>query len=289
MKKFVLILLAMMLCLSGITNVFAENYEKIQIESYDNAPAIGQFRYDSEYAAKIAEKERRSKAYYEAKMSGNTKLANDILNEMKTIYDKSIQDGGNFSPLASNKRLAIYQEPQATDFWCGYAAIKSLLDYEDISKSQSTIADEVYDQDSACPWYLSNGDSRDQFPVPTYLSNEIGFFYAPYPYGAAGTTDVKASDIVPKIVSTIDKNYGLMVCGTSYGDRDGDPSILPGYPAVRIGHWLAIDGYKSNGDEIWIVDPAKSDEVYFSDDIDAYYSVTSDNLAAFAKSKGIVW
>ena len=68
MKKFVLILLAMMLCLSGITNVFAENYEKTKIKDYDNAPAIGEFRYDSEYAAKIAEKEQRSKAYYEAKM-----------------------------------------------------------------------------------------------------------------------------------------------------------------------------------------------------------------------------
>nr|WP_312576972.1 C39 family peptidase [Sedimentibacter sp.] len=290
MKKFILILLVVMMIFSLVTtNVFAESDEKKQIEGYDHAPVIGEFRYDSEYAAKIAAKEQRAKAYYEAKMSGNSKLANDILNEMKTTYDKSGQNGGNLAPLASSERLDIFQVPQETDFWCGYAAIKSLLDYKDIDKTQSTIADEVYGQDSSCPWYLSNGDSRDQFPVPIYLTDEINFVYAPYPYGAAGSTDVEASDIDWRIISTIDSDHGLVVCGTSYGNKLNDPSKLPGYPAVEIGHWLAIDGYKSDGNEIWIIDPAKSDEVYFSDDIDAYYSVTTVKLAAFAESKGIVW
>lgn len=209
---------------------------------------------------------------------------------MKTIYDKSRQNGGSFAPLASSKRLAIYQVPQATDFWCGFAAIKSLLDYEDIDKTQSDIAyDVVNSQEKSCPWYIVDGSEREDFPVPVYLSDEIGFFYVPYPYGPAGGTDVEASDIDYKIVSTIDDNHGVMACGRSRGDIPDDPSILPGYPAVEIGHWLAVDGYKSDGDEIWIVDPAKSDEVYFSDDIDAYYSVTSTKLAAFAKYRGIVW
>jgi peptidase C39-like protein len=290
-KKFIAIFLAaVMVCIFGTMNVFAINYNEINDENKieDYAPVIGEFHYDSEYAAKIADKEQKAKAYYRAKMTGNTALANNIMNEIKATYDK-VRPDNSLAPLASSERLDIFQVPQETDFWCGYAAIKSLLDYKDIDKTQSTIADEVYGQDSSCPWYLSNGDSRDQFPVPIYLTDEINFVYAPYPYGAAGSTDVEASDIDWRIISTIDSDHGLVVCGTSYGNKLNDPSILPGYPAREIGHWLAIDGYKSDGDEIWIIDPAKSDEVYFSDDIDAYYSVTTAKLAAFVESKGIVW
>ncbi|SCG83870.1 hypothetical protein DW1_2306 [Proteiniborus sp. DW1] len=292
-KRYIAILLMIMIIsTSGIPVVFAnteyrrnDNYE---IEDY--APVIGDFQYDSEYAAKIARKEQKAKEYYRAKMSGNSILASSILSEIKATYDEVANEPEySLVPLYSGKRLAIYQVPQEKDYWCGYAAIKSLLDYENINKSQSVIAEEVYDRYSSCPWYISNGNSRDQFPVPNYLTDEIGFYYVPYPYGEAGTTNIEASDIDWRIVSTIDSDHGLVVCGISYGNIKGHESILPGYPARKIGHWLAIDGYKLDGDEIWIVDPAKSDEVSFSDNISAYYSITSTKLAAYAKSKGIVW
>lgn len=36
--------------------------------------------------------------------------------------------------------------------------------------------------------------------------------------------------------------------------------------ASKIVHWLAIDGYKSGGSEIWIIDPAKSTVISWSND-----------------------
>ena len=39
----------------------------------------------------------------------------------------------------TNKRLAIYQVAQEKNFWCGYAAIKSLLDFEKVDMTQEEI------------------------------------------------------------------------------------------------------------------------------------------------------
>ena len=66
-------------------------------------------------------------------------------------------------------------------------------------------------------------------------------------------------------------------------------SHLPNYPAQTITHWLAIDGYSNSGNDIFILDPAKSDAVSWSGSISALYSVSSDKLAAFASSRGLIW
>ena len=39
----------------------------------------------------------------------------------------------------TNKRLAIYQVAQEKNFWCGYAAIKSLLDFEKVDMTTMVI------------------------------------------------------------------------------------------------------------------------------------------------------
>ena len=289
MKKLSALLCLVLLTLAVCAPASAQSGCKP--EQYpDGAPVIGEFKYDPVYAGFIMQKEQKALAYYRAKKAGNSALTKSLLSEFDSLNTK--RSGFKVSSvnlLASAKRLSIYQVPQETGYYCGYAAIKSLLDYEGISKTQDDIADEVYNQDNACPWYLSNGDTRDQFPVPNYLTDEIGFYYVPYPYGAAGATNVTASDIKPKVVSTIDNNHGLVACGRSYGNISGHASILPGYPAREIGHWLAIDGYKTDGDETWIVDPAKSSAVTWSSSITAYYSITTEKLAAYVKARGIVW
>ncbi len=192
---------------------------------------------------------------------------------------------------ASNesKRLNILQVPQETNYWCGYAAMKSLLDYEGVVMSQSEIASKTWNPDDACPWYTMYGTQRDQFPVPNVLEELTGFYYCPYPFGGAGSTELTESDIKPKIVSTIDKNHGVLACGESYRTYDREGSRLPGYPAQRISHWIAIDGYESYGSEVWVVDPAKSDKISWSSGISANYKISTEKLASFATMKGIVW
>ncbi|GKX29998.1 hypothetical protein SH1V18_24780 [Vallitalea longa] len=282
MKKLMnLMLVTIMVMSMGLSASAAINTD---VEDY--APVIGNFKYDPQVAQKIHHKEMLADKYYNAKVSGNIEEMKNYKMQLAPV-DKSTHSLKSTSSTSS--RLSIYQVAQEKNYWCGYAAIKSLLDFEGVSKTQTTIAQEVYKTSNSCPWYLSNGDSRDQFPVPNYLEDKIGFYYIPYPYGAAGTTNVQASNIKPKVVATIDAGHGLMACGRSYGNISGHASILPNYPAKEIGHWLAIDGYKDSGDDTWIVDPAKSDAVSWGDNISKYYSITTDKLAAFVKARGLVW
>lgn len=236
--------------------VFADSYP-------DGAPVIGPFRYDAEYAASIAEKER--------------------------IALQELQEQEAMGRSATGKILSISQVPQETNYWCGYAAMKSCLDYEGISKTQTQIADETYKTSSSLAWYTIDGEATEQFPAAVAMHNYTGWGYRPFPFGTAGATPITAYDVEWRVKNTINNNHGVLVCGQSRGSSSGHPSILPGYPADNIGHWIGVKGYSSNASTIWVVDPAKSDAVGWSGSIDAQYSITSAKLAAFAQARGIIW
>ena len=218
-------------------------------ETPDGAPVDGNFVYDPAYAAEIAEKEAAA-------------MANDGI--------------ATFSNTVPNVRLKS-------------GSFAAMLDFEGINKTQLQIAQETYDEDSALAWYTIDGSDHSQFPAAVKLKELTGFNYVPYPYGAAGGTNIQASNIDYKIKSTINQGHGVLICGRSYGNIPGHASILPGYPASEIGHWIASDGYKDDAASIWIVDPAKSDVISWSNNISAYYEVTATKLAAFAKARVIIW
>lgn len=248
----------------NIQTSIAENETSLvsieNISTIDNAPIIGEMQVNS---------------YYEE------------LNKQK---ESAVSVAATSTAKEANRIMGIRQVPQETNYWCGYAAMKSLLDYEGVIMSQREIAYKTWTPDDACPWYKANGDTRDQFPVPNVLHELTGFYYAPYPYGGAGATVLTASVITPKIVSTIDNGHGLLACGQSYRDYDKEGSRLPGYPAWKVNHWVAIDGYKSYGDDVWVVDPvANSNMTSWSGGVNQYYSISADKLASFASMKGIVW
>lgn len=247
----------------NLSTSIAENETSLvsieNISAIDNAPIIGEMQVNS---------------YYEN------------LNKQK---ESAVSVAAKVTTKESNRIAGILQVAQERNYWCGYAAMKSLLDYEGVVMTQTEIANKTWTPNDACPWYKANGDSRDQFPVPSVLKEVTGFDYAPYPYGNAGGTDLTASMITPKVVSTIDLGHGLLACGESYRTYDKEGSRLPGYPRTSITHWVAIDGYKSYGDEVWIVDPAKSSVISWADNIDKYYSISADKLASFATMRGIVW
>ncbi len=272
-------------------NEKADNTIKQKKFDIDNiAPVIGEFQYDAEYAKKVAQKEELAERYYQAKLSKDTELASKLLSALERFETKSTNvPKKTLREIKNKKYLNIWQVAQSTNYYCGYASIKSLLDYEGISKTQNEIAGEVWSTNEPCPWYKSNGNSYDQFLVPKYLKEQTDFHYIPYPYGAAGTTNITTSQIKNRVVATIDNEHGLMACGESKGSTPNHESILPGYPAHNVGHWIVIRGYTSNGDIVVIADPAKSDAVSFSSDIDAYYSISTSKLRAFIQPKGLVW
>lgn len=284
----------------AFSNMFADDFEKKEnseyfseqeeSNAYDFAPVIGEFKYNPEYAKMVREKEELADRYYQAKISGNIELATKLLSEFHEIGMKSTDNPkDNLNVRASYKYLDVWQVPQSTNYYCGYASIKSILDYHRVNKTQDEIAEEVYSINDSCPWYLMNGNSYDQFPVPKYLKEKTGFNYAPYPYGAAGSANISISDVRRRVVSTLDDEQGLMACGSSKGSESEHESILPGYPSYDVNHWIVVRGYKKYGDTIFIADPAKSSAVSFSDNIRAYYSVSASKLRAFIQPRGLVW
>lgn len=253
---------------------------------FDYAPAIGEFQYEEDWIKLIEEKERIANEYNNAIEMEDYDLASKIAKKSNLGFS---QDIDSISSQPSFKRIAgIGQRAQEKDYWCGYAALESLLDYHYKNMTQSEIAKIVYSPDKSCPWYLSNGDSAEQFPVVTTLRKYTGFTYIPYPYGAAGSMTLTGSEISWRVKSTICNEHGLMACGTSSANVNS-ASHLPKYPAKTITHWLAIDGYSDSGNSIYILDPAKSSAVSWSSSISAMYTVSSDKLAAFASSRGLIW
>ena len=233
----------------------------------DGAPVEGTFIADPEYAAEIAQKE------YAA------------LQQLQELEQQAIQTRSDIT----GRILAIMQVPQQNDYYCGYAAIKSVLDYKNIIKTQTQIAEDVYYSDEALAWYRTNGSELTQFPAAVGLREYTNDPYVPFPYGAAGGTPISASDIEWRVRSAILNDRGVLACGTSQGSTPGSNSILPGYPAQPIHHWIVVKGYSNNGSTMWIADPAKSPAVTWSDSISAQYSISSVTLAAYAQTRGIIW
>lgn len=138
-----------------------------------------------------------------------------------------------------------------------------------------------------CPWYISHGDDRSQFPVATNLHKWTGYYYVPIPYGRAGANPIDTNLVESSVIYTINKKYGVLAAGNSTGKKD---YTLPGYPTdENINHWIAIDGYDNNGKTIWIVDPAKSDVIRWSKNIKKYYDIPSTLLRNYVSTRGLIW
>lgn len=266
------------------------------------------YKPDSSYELKVQEKQRIAEKYYQAVVSGDIRSANKYMSEFESISNPVLYQS---KLLQSETRTATYegtpsswrisglkQVPQERNYWCGCAAAKSILDCIGIIKTQTQLASDTYlktERFGSTPWYISNGNEFSQFPMATTLMNaqrEVGnsvFSYVPSPLGVAGANPLTVEQCKSYVMSTTSafgKGYGVAACGAS---QNVTGYRLPGYPASYIGHWIVSDGYKDNGNTIWIVDPAKSSAVSWSGSISAYYSIPATLFRNFIQPRGIIW
>lgn len=284
----------MVFCVPSIVNA-SETDLKVSAElvkDEDNAPIIGKFVPDKKYQQTIAEKEKKADEYYLARKSGS-KDASQLLLDFAEFTGANTKEllvieAGSKSQY-QDRVISVPQKDQETNYWCGYAAMQSVLSHKSISMTQQAIADYTYDSSDSLAWYTINGSSRSQFPAAIALDDLTGYYYCPYPYGAAGGTTVTTSALASKVCASIDLNYGVLACGTSK-KSSSHASHFPGYPTYKnVTHWVAVRGYYDYGDDYAIVDPAKSSAVSWSSSINAYYSVSDSKLAAYSTYRGIIW
>lgn len=226
------------------------------------------------------EKEEKANLYYQAKINGNISVGRSALSDKNNFNTQSF--------YSTSKRLSMLQKPQDTGYWCGFASLESIIDYEGMDKTQTDICYDIYGTESSTQtlgWYENNSDTLDQYKGVSYLRDQTSFAYAPFPWAPVGTVAITADEVTTRIVSTIDGEHGCMALGESTTNN----KLHPNYPNAKIGHWIAIDGYLNSGDDIYIIDSANSDAISWSVKPPSYYSITNSKLASFAASRGIFW
>ncbi len=310
-KSLVAILVVTICLVSTTTLTSASEYKVVHTEEIITfEPYVSDtFKIDPKYAQKVKRKQEAAESYYNAIVKGDFKLAAQYKDEFEQISNPTLyqmrKDTLNTqtsvrNTYPSNWRIPdLYQYPQEKSYWCGCAAAKSILQNIGITKSQAELAGNSYLQTERfgnTPWYITNGDSPSEFPMATTLVNaqfevsNYAFGYKPSPLGAAGANPLTVEQCKAYVMSTtsaFDDGYGVAACGTSKGSNSA--YRLPGYPSYNIGHWVVSDGYKDNGDYIWIVDPAKSDVISWSNSISAYYNISATLFRNFVSPRGIVW
>ena len=282
---------------SDLSETSRDTYETVNEE--ENGVS---FVVDEELADFIMKKDRLAEEFSEALNSGNTEVATQKLNEFKQLTndqtdDNVIADGPitnpdeGIAPCYEAVILSrIYQYPQETSYYCGPAAAQSILYHKGISCSQTKLAKSLRTtEDEGTGWFLLHGNSKDQFPMATTLTNLTGINYTPAPYGPPGDNPLSLNALKSRIQTALFADHGVAVLGTSKAPSS-DESHMPGYPNRPINHWIVCYGWNVY-DEAFIIDPAKADPdiVKWSNSIEAYYKVPGEKLTAFAAAKGIIY
>lgn len=215
-----------------------------------------------------------------------------IAEKEATLYPENGLHSTDSYP-SSYRVAAVVQYPQDYSYYCGPAAVKSVLAGEgNTTITQATLAGDSYlqtDKYSNTPWYITDGSSNSDYPVYNTLRAFTSYAYVPYPSGALGTppTSPKLSLMIK---CTTSQGHGVVANGESKASAT-HASHMPGYTtASNIAHWVAVDGYEDDGDTIWIVDPVSgSSAISWSANVTRYYSVTLEKFTAFVAPRGIFW
>lgn len=243
------------------------------------------------------------------------KIKKLLIGLMGSLFLTSAMVGTLSASAASYKRISgVWQYPQETDYWCGYAAFQSAINNEQRIKnmvnsynyiwSQTDVANYMEDhynmhpydnsyyngKDGSLSWYTGGKDvdsDRKYYPVALALTELTkSFTWAPYGCGTTGESELKASEVKDRIVSTLNGNHAVLALGVS---NPNGSSYIPGYPNRWTRHWICLDGYKDYGNSVWIVDPAASSSHCTGFNISRYYSVSIDKFTDFAYRGGIIW
>ena len=186
--------------------------------------------------------------------------------------------------------LPLTQYPQNNGYYCGPASVRSILMHKGYNYSQTTLAGNTWlktDQFSSTPWFLVDGSTMAQYPVPVTLKAITSYNYVPFPFGPL--TTLYESELKLRVQVTTYSNYGVAALGQSKASST-HPSHLPGYPTNKdVNHWLAVNGYADSGNTIRIVDSANSANVSWGANVSPKYTITLTKFTAFANHRGIVW
>lgn len=275
------------------------NGEALSKETSDYIEQYGEYIGDPELEAYVAKKQNLAEELYQAMISGDNDLACQYQSKMQKIEDEALGIDQQSIEFAKNEKASTSPPPpssytinlthytQENGYYCGPATALMILKKMGASNiTQKSLASSLGTTASGTAWYLSNGDSFSQFPMmQTLNSHQSKKYYMPSPLGNAGANPLSTTKVKSYVVSCTSNGNPSALCGISYSSGN---SHLPNYPNEEIGHWLACIGYKSDGSQIYIADPASNYSAKWSNVPQTYY-IDAEKCQAFIAPRGIIW
>lgn len=176
------------------------------------------------------------------------------------------------APVAKNsdhgngsKELAVNYEAQPNFYWCGPAAARNAL---------TASGHDVDMGDLAGQMGTTEAGTNSANDITAALNKVIGGDKYHTTELAKPTVSAQQADTVKRdIVATIDDNRAVVanVAGTAT-DTDGLTHSYDG------GHYIAVNGYRDNGDQVEIADSANPDS--------ASYWINTGDLANWMATRG---
>lgn len=218
----------------------------------------------------------------------NEKSYNDFLFKSAS-WSKDSLDRATVYPTLSG----LFQYPQERGYYCGYAAMQSVLKYHGINKTQQEIAGEAYNKNDSLAWFAgsqSQAEDWNYYPAAVYLNTLLDHDFRPYNAYFGTYTESELSQKLRYNIS--EAREPVLIAGISKGN-DSNGSKLPGYPNEDIGHWIvayrvAWDTEAQSVSRVHYRDPAKSDAVSWSGSISATADTDLTRMYKFSLGLGII-
>lgn len=173
--------------------------------------------------------------------------------------------------------LANTQVSQATYYWCGPAAVRSVLKQWGKDVSQSTLASQLGTTTNGTNW----GN------VGPVLNNRVGssyYVYYPISYSATST---QIAGYKTRLKSSIGLHQHQFI-GGAWEVVNGPH--LNGHPNKEIQHYVSIRGFSNYGETTNYQDSASgASSISWSSGVPAVSSIDSTKIARIFGGYGIIW
>ena len=218
----------------------------------------------------------KAQAAFEKKVGGSDKKAVVGDSNEKSASVNTLVVNPEYSANAVSRNIwSLLQQPQVNSYYCGPAAVSSILKSKNANIDQYTAAAYMHTTTNGTDWYNGTYPVRDALNY--YLNTG---YYAPY------GTSVTAAQFESDVTYDIDNGWGI--AGDAY-EVVGGPHLV-GHPNANIFHWFAIDGYDDWGASTHYADSVSgATSISWYANVPAYSQMSTNTVAVIVDGRGIIW
>jgi hypothetical protein len=186
--------------------------------------------------------------------------------------------------LPAARSLAMTQQPQVRNYWCGPATVSEMLRQVGVSVSQSKAARQLNTTPGGTDWSNARG-----YPVPSVLNanqKRNSYVAVALPWSP---TAAQVRTYENDLVADINRNGGAPIAGNAY-EIPGGPHLAGHPPNQSISHWFDIRGYANSGATTKYEDSVHgAASIGWAAAVPAYSSLPSETVVNILGARGYDW